>query len=78
VHGDQLHPALAQPFRQPRAVVVADDPGEDLGSGHDDAGPDAMFAKRTRKVELARPAHDEQSGRCESGSRRGRRPGRSS
>ena len=64
VHGDQLDAAIAQPLRQPRAVLVADDPRQDLGPGDDDAGAD--------------DAHDEQSGRCASDSRRGRRPGRSS
>ncbi len=62
-HMRQRHPQPAQALAEPRAVLVADDPGQDLGPGDHDAGADA---------------HDEQSGRCSSDSRRGRRPGRSS
>jgi hypothetical protein len=64
VHGDELDARRAQPLGEPRAVGVADDASQDLGPGDHDPGPDG--------------AHDEQSGRCESGSRRGRRPGLSS
>ena len=58
-----VHAGLAQPLRQPRAVAVDDDPGQDLRAGDDDA--------RAR-------AHDTHVGRTSALSTRGRLPGRSS
>ena len=59
----QLDAALAQPLGEPRAVAVGDHPRQHLGAGDDDAGADA---------------HPAQVGRSDSGSSRGRLPGRMS
>ena len=57
-----LDPALPQPLGQPRAVAVGDGPRQHLRAGDDDAGADAH----------------PQVGRSDSGSSRGRLPGRMS
>ncbi len=46
-----VHPELEQPFRQPRAVAVADAACQHLGAGHDDPR-----ARREAAVARARPA----------------------